>query len=69
MLREIALATIEERLRPYGSKKHVAFAPRNKWGQINGAWPHFVRKRIFSCRKWGLSSLFPLAPPHHSLTI
>ncbi len=27
-------------------QKHVAFAPRNKWGQINGAWPHlFPRLR------------------------
>jgi len=35
-------------------QKHVAFAPGNKWG-INGDRPHFVRKRTFSYRKWGLS--------------
>jgi hypothetical protein len=36
------------------AKKHVAFAPANKW-RINGDRPHFVRKMTFSCRKWGLS--------------
>jgi hypothetical protein len=38
----------------YMVQKHVAFAPANKWG-INGARPHFVRKRTFSYRKWGLA--------------
>jgi len=32
----------------------------NKWGQrINGARPHFVRKRTFSYRKWGLAPFIP----------
>jgi len=26
---------------------------------INGAWPHFVRKRTFSYRKWGLAPFIP----------
>jgi hypothetical protein len=43
-------------------QKHVAFAPGNKWGQgINGARPHFVKKRIFSYRKWGLAPFIPKA--------
>jgi len=27
--------------------------------RINGDRPHFVRKRTFSCRKWGLSPFIP----------
>jgi len=43
----------------YMAPKHVAFAPGNKWGQINGDRPHFLRKGTFSCRKWGLSPFIP----------
>jgi hypothetical protein len=39
--------------------KHVAFAPGNKWCQINGARPHFLKKRTFSYRKWGLAPFIP----------
>jgi len=34
---------------------------RKKAHRINGARPHFVKKRAFSYRKWGLAPFIPKA--------